>query len=94
MGLRLGRSDAGERGRASPDRRVQAVAAAAVALDGLDAIVFTAGAGEIGAAVASVRVLVIVSREDPVIARAVRQTLAASLPTVNGTLGRSLFGAG
>ena len=89
-------------------RIAQAVAAAAVALDGLDALVFTAGAGErspklrarvcahlrflgveideasndatsgdgeIGAAGSSVRVMVVVSREDLVIARAVRQTL-------------------
>jgi acetate kinase len=94
-------------------RIAQAVAAAAVALDGLDAIVFTAGAGErsprlrarvcahlgflgveldqaanqatsgngeIAAASSSVRVVVIVSREDLVIARAVRQTLAAVRP--------------
>ena len=92
-------------------RIAQAVAAAAVAADGLDAIVFTAGAGErspqhrarvcahlgflgveldpvvneatigdgeIAAAASSVRVAVIVSREDLVIARAVRQTLAAA----------------
>jgi acetate kinase len=93
-------------------RRVaQAVAAAAVALDGIDALVFTAGAGErspqlrkrvcahlgflgvqldeaanqstsgngeIAAAAASVRVVVIVAREDLVIARAVRQTVAAA----------------
>jgi acetate kinase len=92
-------------------RIAQAVAAAAVALDGLDAIVFTAGAGErsaqlrarvcahlrflgveldqatneatsgdgeIAAAASSVRVAVIVSREDLVIARAVRRTLAAA----------------
>jgi acetate kinase len=93
-------------------RRVaQAVAAAAVALDGLDAIVFTAGAGErspqlrarvcarlaflgveldeaanqatsgngeIASAASPVRVVVIVSREDLVIARLVRQTLAAA----------------
>ena len=89
-------------------RIAQAVAAAAVALGGLDAIAFTAGAGErspklrarvcahvrflgveldevsneatsrdgeIGAAGSSVRVLVVVSREDLVIARSVRQTL-------------------
>jgi acetate kinase len=95
-------------------RRVaQAVAAAAVALDGLDAIAFTAGAGErsprlrarvcsqlgflgvaldevsneatsgdaeIGAAGSSVRVVVVVAREDVVIARAVRHTLAAVAP--------------
>lgn len=92
-------------------RIAQAVAAAAVALEGLDAIVFTAGAGErspqlrtsvcahlgflgveldeaanqatcgngeIAAAASSARVVVIVSREDLVIARAVRQTLAAT----------------
>ena len=92
-------------------RIAQAVAAAAVALDGLDAIVFTAGSGErspelrarvcahlgflgveldqaaneattgdgeIAAAASSVRVAVIVSREELVIARAVRQTLAAA----------------
>ena len=92
-------------------RIAQAVAAAAVPLDGLDAIVFTAGAGErspqlrvrvcahlgflgvaldqaanqatngdgeIAAAASSVRVVVIVSREDLVIARAVRQTLAVA----------------
>jgi acetate kinase len=92
-------------------RIAQAVAAAAVALDGLDAIVFTAGAGErsallrarvcaqlnflgveldeaanqatsgtgeIAAAASSVRVAVIVSREDVVIARAVRETLAVA----------------
>ena len=93
-------------------RRVaQAVAAAAVALDGLDAIVFTAGAGErspqlraricarlaflgvaldegvnaatsgdgeIGAATSTVRVAVVASREDLVIARAVRHTLFTS----------------
>ena len=93
-------------------RRVaQAVAAAAVALDGLDAIVFTAGAGErspqlraricerlgflgvaldedanqatrgdgeIGAATSMVRVAVVASREDLVIARAVRHTLFTS----------------
>ena len=92
-------------------RIAQAVAAAAVALDGLDAIVFTAGAGErsallrarvcaqlnflgveldeaanqttsgtgeIAAAASSVRVVVIVSREDVVIARAVRETLAVT----------------
>ena len=92
-------------------RIAQAVAAAAVAVDGIDAIVFTAGAGErspqlrarvcthlgflgveldeaanqatsgngeIAAAASSVRVVVIVSREDLVIARAVRETLAAA----------------
>ena len=92
-------------------RIAQAVAAAVVSLDGLDAIVFTAGAGErspklrarvcahlgflgveldqaaneatsgdgeIAAAASSVRVVVIVSREDLVIARAVRQTLATA----------------
>ncbi len=93
-------------------RRVaQAVAAAAVALDGLDAIVFTAGAGErsprlragicerlgflgveldgeanrttsgdveIAAATSSVRVAVIASREELVIARAVRRTLSTA----------------
>jgi acetate kinase len=92
-------------------RIAQAVAAAAVALDGLDAIVFTAGAGErspqlrarvcahlgflgaeldeasndatssdgeIGAGDSSVRVVVVVAREDLVIARAVRQTLSAA----------------
>ena len=92
-------------------RIAQAIAAAAVAADGLDAIVFTAGAGErspqlraricahlgflgveldqaanqatsgdseIAAAASSVRVHVIVSREDLVIARAVRQTLATA----------------
>ena len=92
-------------------RRVaQAVAAAAVALDGLDAIVFTAGAGErsatlrarvcsqlgflgvgldarandstasdgeIAAPDSDVRVFVIASREDIVIARDVRRTLAS-----------------
>ncbi len=90
-------------------RIAQAVAAAAVALTGLDAIVFTGGAGErspqlrdrvcerlrflgveldqaaneaasgdgeIAAAASSVRVIVIVSREDLLIARAVRQALA------------------
>ena len=95
-------------------RRIgQAVAAAAVALDGLDAIVFTAGAGErsprlrarvcshlrflgveldeqsneaaggdaeIGATGSLVRVVVVVAREDLVIARSVRQTLAAVTP--------------
>ena len=88
----------------------QAVAAAAVALDGLDAIVFTAGAGErsatlrarvcsqlgflgvgldarandstasdgeIAAPASAVRVFVIASREDLVIARDVRRTLAS-----------------
>lgn len=92
-------------------RIAQAVAVAAVALDGLDAIVFTAGAGErspklrarvcahlgflgaeldeasndatsadgeIGAGDSSVRVVVVVAREDLVIARAVRQTLSAA----------------
>jgi len=92
-------------------RIAQAVAAAAVALAGLDAVVFTAGSGErspqlrarvcallgflgveldeaaneatsgdgeIAAAASSVRVVVIVSREDLVIARAVRQTLATA----------------
>ena len=94
-------------------RIAQAVAAAAVALDGLDAIVFTAGAGErspqlrarvcsrlgflgveldeaannvtsgdgeIATSTSSVRVAVIVSREDLVIARAVRETLDAAPP--------------
>ena len=92
-------------------RIAQAVAAAAVALDGLDAIVFTAGAGErspqlrtrvcsqlgflgveldwaaneatsgdgqIAASGSPVRVVVVTSREDLVIARAVRQALAAT----------------
>jgi len=93
-------------------RRVaQAVAAAAVALEGLDAIVFTAGTGErspqlraricerlgflgvalddganqatsgdgeIGADTSTVRVAVVVSREDLVIARALRRMLFAS----------------
>lgn len=92
-------------------RIAQAVAAAAVALDGLDAIVFTAGAGErspqlrarvcahlgflgakvdeasneatrgdgdIGARDSSMRVVVLVAREDLVIARAVRQTLSST----------------
>ena len=100
-------------------RIAQAVAAAAVALDGLDAIVFTAGGerspqlrarvcahlgflgveldwaanevtsgdGEIAAAASSVRVAVIVSREDLVIARAVRISAAPRADvraTVNG----------
>jgi len=92
-------------------RIAQAVAAAAVALDGVDAIVFTAGAGErspqlrarvcshlgflgveldraanettsgdgeIAATDSQVRVVVVASREDLVIARAVRQTLAGA----------------
>ena len=92
-------------------RIAQAVAAAAVALGGLDAIAFTAGAGErspklrarvcaqlrflgveldeasndaptgdreIGAAGSTVRVVVVGSREDLVIAREVRRTLAAA----------------
>jgi acetate kinase len=92
-------------------RIAQAVAAAAVALDGLDAIVFTAGAGErsprlraricerlgflgveldeeanqatggdveIAAPTSSVRVAVIASREDLVIARTVRRTLSSA----------------
>lgn len=92
-------------------RIAQAVAAAAVTLDGLDAIVFTAGAGErspqlrarvcahlgflgvevdeaanrattgdgeIAPAGSSVRVRVVVAREDLVIARAVQQTLTAA----------------
>ena len=92
-------------------RIAQAVAAAAVALDGIDAVVFTAGAGErspqlrarvcarlgflgveldqaahqaapgdgeLAPAGSAVRVVVVVSREDLVIARAVRQTLAAA----------------
>ena len=94
-------------------RRVaQAVAGAAVALDGLDAIAFTAGAGErspglrarvcarlkflgvqldeernasatgddgeVAAARSQVRVVVVVAREELVIARAVRRTLAVA----------------
>jgi acetate kinase len=92
-------------------RIAQAVAAAAVALHGLDAVVFTAGAGErsptlrsricsrraflgveldeaanqaatgdgeIAVAGSRVRVAVVVSREELVIARAVRQTLAVA----------------
>ena len=113
--LEAAEASGGERARlalAIYARRVaQAIAAAAVALDGLDAIVFTAGAGErsprlrtrvcsqlgflgvqldeaanqatsgngeIAAAASSVRVIVVVSREDLVIARAVRKTLAAA----------------
>ena len=89
-------------------RIAQAVAAAAVALGGVDAVVFTGGAGErspqlrarvcerlrflgveldqaankavsgdgeIAAAASTVRVVVIVSREDLVVARAVRRAL-------------------
>ena len=91
-------------------RIAQAVAAAAVALGGLDAIVFTGGAGErspklrarvcaylrflgvelgeassaatsdgeIGAGNSAVRVVVVASREDLVIAREVRRALAAA----------------
>ena len=99
-------------------RIAQAIAAAAVALDGLDAIVFTAGAGErsallrarvcaqleflgveldeaanqatsgdgeIAAIASSVRVVVIVSREDLVIARAVRETLMATTASRPGS---------
>ncbi len=99
-------------------RIAQAIAAAAVALDGLDAIVFTAGAGErsallrarvcaqleflgveldeaanqatsgdgeIAAIASSVRVIVIVSREDLVIARAVRETLVATTASRPGS---------
>ena len=99
-------------------RIAQAIAAAAVVLDGLDAIVFTAGAGErsallrarvcaqleflgveldeaanqatsgdgeIGVIASSVRVIVIVSREDLVIARAVRETLVATTASRPGS---------